>query len=274
MVIQERSHSLHLGSFYKNYFCDLIEKGELPYLSKESCGEYGSQRRKVFGLSKLGTIYHQYNKTPPKCAPSTAASQTELLQATREPSCRTEEEEEGGGGGGGKASSNMRNLQVKVTAPDGESSLRDQMMDYIDAKVLVLGHGGGMVYSLFLNEELQGEGLQEEEQEEEEEVGESSTTTVIEITPPAKHMENNGAAKGLVTLAHARKQHFIVRRIVCYDGGAFVINLLDSFEVRTSQENYPLSQLKPFSGDVSDVNTPCGSLVHHEINQALEKIRI
>jgi hypothetical protein len=46
IVVQQRSHNEKLGAFYKTYFCDLIAKGELPYLSKESCGVYGSHRRK------------------------------------------------------------------------------------------------------------------------------------------------------------------------------------------------------------------------------------
>jgi hypothetical protein len=207
VVIQERSHDSQLGSFYQKYFCDLIEKGELPYLSKTSCGEYGSQRRKVYGLSKLAKkidensrlFHHQHQKN-----------------------------------------------HVKIASPDGEAGLRDQIKGgYDGASLMVLGHGGGMVYALFLN----------------------TNSTVIEITPPSKHIEYNGAALGLVTIAKAKKLK--VRRIVCYEGGAFVVDLMDPVQVIASQDSEKLQSLLPFNGDVSDVTTHCGKLVHNEINKFL-----
>jgi len=82
--------------------------------------------------------------------------------------------------------------------------------------------------------------------------------------------------------AHDQPPLLTVRRLVCTDTSAHAIDLLsgssDSGTSGSSSSNGNLpdgsSQSNgEFSGDVSDVSTPCGALLHSEVNKALLSLR-
>ena len=116
----------------------------------------------------------------------------------------------------------------------------------------------------------------------------------FQITSAAKHAESNGAARGLSTLAQARNAItqakktgretnywplMTVRRLVCTDTNAYAIDLLGgsstisngSSASSSSDSNSPSTS--EFSGDVSDVSTPCGVLLQSEVNEAILRLR-
>jgi hypothetical protein len=138
---------------------------------------------------------------------------------------------------------NNHGLKVSVTAPDVDWTLAQQIEPYIDASSMLLGHGGGMFYALFLKD----------------------NATVIEVTSLAKHSENNGAARGLFTIGSALNLN--VKRIVCYEGGAFTVDLMgkESRAMQTPSEFNPAE----FEGDVSDLTTPCGARVQEEMDKVV-----
>jgi len=70
-----------------------------------------------------------------------------------------------------------------------------------------------------------------------------------------------------------------VRRLVCTDTNAYAIDLLGgsstisngSSASSSSDSNSPSTS--EFSGDVSDVSTPCGVLLQSEVNEAILRLR-
>jgi len=83
-------------------------------------------------------------------------------------------------------------LSVRTVSDDGRT-LKEQIRTYLDASVLVLGHGAGMVHTLWMR----------------------PGSLVLEIIPEQKMACRDGAVQGLVRLTRMRR--FAMERIVVRD---------------------------------------------------------
>lgn len=89
-----------------------------------------------------------------------------------------------------RAASDAKHTEVRMVTDD-DKTLREQIRQYADANVLVLGHGAGMVHQLWM----------------------PPRTTVVEIIPREKYRFKDKAVQGCVRLAKLRGCACV--RIVC-----------------------------------------------------------
>ena len=301
------------------------------YVPRGACGVYGKERRHVKGLADVAARFqHMTTTTNTTNANKTERSTTNATsmnvkksQTSRKELQQQPHKERRSGRSRRKRSrrsrKRSRRLRVAVAAPDGGASLAVQVAPFDGAAVVVLGHGGGMAHALFMRSTrsmrsgnkppspLSSSYSSSSSSSSSSSLSASSSVgTVIEVTSAAKHAEENGAARGLQTIAAARGLHW--RRLVCRgeggggrggggasgeEGGVGGVGVgvggaiggasarvfterdmeleLEEAEIDKEEAARESGESYYDVGDVSDTSTPCGRLLHAEIVRALAR---
>jgi hypothetical protein len=166
IIVQERVNTKSMDAYYKKDDTRDVRGNALPNRKK-----YGAVRRHV---TNLADVANALQIQPFRKTPRTPRS----LRSQRTPRSRRSPRTHG-----------RHQQTVRVVCDDG-MTLKQQIRHYVDANVLVLGHGAGMVQMLWMR----------------------PRSVIVEIIPKKKSVERNGAVQGCRRLT--KLLHFALEQVV------------------------------------------------------------
>jgi hypothetical protein len=174
LIVQERVNTKSMDAYYKKDDTRDARGNVLPNRK-----QYGAVRRHVTNLADVADALRHIQQPPPfqKTARSLRSYRTPP-RSRRSP--RTYY---------GCGRRQQQQQTVRVICDDG-MTLKQQIRHYVDANVLVLGHGAGMVQMLWMR----------------------PRSVIVEIIPKKKSVEKNGAVQGCKRLT--KLLHFALERVV------------------------------------------------------------